>query len=106
MLYFLKQAFKNSYFVFSNFEFIACSVSIQTLIVSKQLKTLEANVVKSLFAVLSKLNLKVLQCHRRQTKRFFRNFLAIFCAFGASNGTCQVWCKSRHKWPNYGQKTI
>ena len=65
-----------------------------------QMKTLEANVVKSLFAVLSKLSLKVLQCHRRQTKRFFRNFLAIFCAFGASNGTCQVWCKSRHKWPN------
>ena len=31
----------------------------------KHLKTLEANVVKSLFAVLSKLNLKVLQCHRR-----------------------------------------
>ena len=51
-------------------------------------------------------NLKVLQCHRRQTKRFFRNFLAIFCAFVVSNGTCQVWCKSRHKWPNYGQKTI
>ena len=71
-----------------------------------QMKTLEANVVKSLFAVLSKLSLKVLQCHRRQTKRFFRNFLAIFCVFGASNGTCQVWCKSRHKWPNYGQKTI
>ena len=71
-----------------------------------KMKTLEANVVKSLFAVLSKLNLKVLQCHRRQTKRFFRNFLTIFCAFGASNGTCQVWCKSRHKWPNYGQKTI
>ena len=43
-----------------------------------KMKTLEANVVKSLFAVLSKLNLKVLQCHRRQTKRFFRNFLAIF----------------------------
>ena len=71
-----------------------------------QLKTLEANVVKSLFAVLSKLSLKVLQCHRRQTKRFFRNFLAVFCAFGATNGTCQVWCKSRRKWPNYGQKTI
>ena len=70
----------------------------------EQVKTLEANVVKSLFAVLSKLSLKVLQCHRRQTKRFFGNFLAIFCAFGASNGTCQVWCKSRHKWPNYGQK--
>ena len=74
--------------------------------VSPQLKTLEANVVKSLFAVLGKLSLKVLQCHRRQTKRFFRNFLAIFCVFGASNGTCQVWCKLRHKWPNYGQKTI
>ena len=71
-----------------------------------KLKTLEANVVKSLFAVLSKLSLKVLQRHRRQTKRFFRNFLAIFCVFGASNGTCQVWCKLRHKWPNYGQKTI
>ena len=38
MLCFLKQASKNSYFVFSNFEFIACSVQIQTLIVSKQLQ--------------------------------------------------------------------
>ena len=52
------------------------------------LKTLVANVVKSLFAVLRKLSLKVLQCHRRQTTRFFCNFLAIFCAFRVSHGTC------------------
>ena len=32
---------------------------------SCDMKTLEANVVKSLFAVLSNLSLKVLQCHRR-----------------------------------------
>ena len=70
------------------------------------LKTLEANVVKSLFAVLSNLSLKVLQCHKRQTKRFFNNFSAVFCDFGVSNSTCQVWCKLQHKWPNYGQKTI
>ena len=54
------------------------------------MKTLEANVVKSLFAVLSNLSLKVLQCLRRQTKRFFCNFLAVFCDFGVSNCRLQV----------------
>ena len=38
MLHFLKQAYKNFYYAFSNFQFIACSVSIQTLIGSKQLQ--------------------------------------------------------------------
>ena len=42
------------------------------------LKTLEANVVKSLFVVLSKMSLKVLQCHRRQTKRFIVIFQHYF----------------------------
>ena len=65
------------------------------------LKTLGAYVVKSLFAVLSNLSLKVLKCHRRQTKCFFRNFPAVFCAVGVPYSTCQVWCKLRHKWPNY-----
>ena len=35
---FLETSFQNTYFVFSNFEFIACSVWIQTLIVPKQLQ--------------------------------------------------------------------
>ena len=38
VVFFLKQASKNFYFVVSNLEFIACSVLIQTLIVSKQLQ--------------------------------------------------------------------
>ena len=38
VVFFLKQASKNSYFVFSNFEFIASSVRIEILIASKQLQ--------------------------------------------------------------------
>ena len=46
MLYSLKQASENSYFVFSNFEFIACSVCIQILIVSKQLQLFHNHTTK------------------------------------------------------------
>ena len=41
-----------------------------------QMKTFEANVVKSLFAVLRKLSLNILPCHKRQTKPFFLQFFS------------------------------